>query len=87
MTKEYVGRELSLVAYPNSNTVRVGDKTTTYYKTFGGKKYSFLASKSNKREADKLAKFRREQTGYNARVISFAGRYLIYIAASRSLGR
>lgn len=68
-------------ASPSNNKVTVGTKTTSYYKTFGGKKYSFVGSHSRKTDAKSMASQRKKMTPYNYhRIVPFNGMYLLYTA-------
>ena len=69
---------LRVVATPSINEVKVNGKSTTYFKKFNDKVYSYNSSYYSKKDAIEFVKRRKEITGYDNRIVKFADRYLVY---------
>jgi len=71
-------KSMRLVATPRLNKVEINGKSTTYYKKFNSKNYSFNSSHYSKKEAMDFVRKRKRITGYDNRIVKFADRYLVY---------
>ena len=60
------------------NWLKKNEKCTKYFRKFGNKKLSFIGTEDNKKDAEKIKKFREDRYDKKTKIVKFGGEYLIY---------
>lgn len=68
----------SVAASASNNTVTFGKHRAKYYRTFKGKRFSFIAVKPLLKDAKKLAAQRNKNTSYDHEIVKVGAKYIIY---------
>ena len=60
------------------NWLKPNEKCTKYFKKLGKKKLSFIGTEDNKKDAEKIKKFREDKYDKKTKIVKLGGEYLLY---------